>query len=296
MFSLSMAKVNHRTCSLLDLPWEDVLFPRILDYLPVDQLVRLQRVSKSFQSLIQLYLRNCHCFDSTQLGSHLPKAAFCNMLKQNEVLHRLNLQSCSEWLTDREFLPVVGQNHHLLSINLNNCLLLSRQSLVAICLSCPHLQNISMAHCEWVDGLSLRSLADHCKDLESIDVTACRQLKDEVVCYLAQNSCKLKSLSLAVNANITDVAVHEVAKCCRDLEHLDLTGCLRVKNESIRSLAEYCPKLQSLKVKHCHNVTESSLDILRKRHVELDVEPPLQRALILLQDIVGYAPSINLQI
>ncbi|XP_069466575.1 F-box/LRR-repeat protein 15 [Ambystoma mexicanum] len=285
-----------RSCGLLDLPWEDVLLPHILDYLPVDQLVSLQRVSKAFQTIVQLYLGNCHCFDSTQISSPVPKTAFCKMLKENEVLHQLNLQGCSEWLTDRELLPVVGQNHHLLSINLNNCLLLSRQSLVAICLSCPLLQNISLAHCEWVDGLSLRSLAEHCKDLESIDVTACRQLKDEVVCYLVQNSRKIKSLSLAVNANITDVAVDEIAKCCRDLEHLDLTGCLRVRNESIRSLAEYCPKMKSLMVKHCHNVTELSLEILRKRQVEIDVEPPLHRALILLQDIVGCAPFINLQI
>ncbi|KTG06443.1 hypothetical protein cypCar_00027598, partial [Cyprinus carpio] len=106
----------------------------------------------------------------------------------------------------------------------------------------------------------------------------------------------LRSLSVAVNANITDTAVEEVAKKCRELERLDLTGCLRVRNEAIRTLAEYCPKLQSLKVNHCHNVTESSLGVLRRRNVEIDVEPPLQRALVLLQDVVGFAPFINLQI
>lgn len=68
--------------------------------------------------------------------------------------------------------------------------------------------------------------------------------------------------------------------------------CLSV----FRTLAEYCPKLQSLKVNHCHNVTESSLGVLRRRNVEIDVEPPLQRALVLLQDVVGFAPFINLQI
>lgn len=63
-----------------------------------------------------------------------------------------------------------------------------------------------------------------------------------------------------------------------------------------RTLAEYCPKLRSLKVNHCHNVTESSLGVLRRRNVAIDVEPPLQRALVLLQDVVGFAPFINLQI
>ncbi|KAL7990356.1 hypothetical protein Chor_013786 [Crotalus horridus] len=223
------------------------------------------------------------------------------------------MQNCSDWLSDKELLPVIGQNHQLQQIELNGCQQLSRHALVAISLGCPNLRQLSLAHCEWVDGLSLRSLADHCKELESLDLTACRQLKDEAICYLAQRCHKLKSFSLAVNANVGDVAIEEIAKACSDLEHLDLTGCLRVKNNSVRgpqgmadkicplnslmrTLAEYCPKLRALKVKHCHNVAESSLSILRSRGVELDVEPPFQRALVLLQDAVGFAPFINLQI
>ncbi|XP_028584354.2 F-box/LRR-repeat protein 15 [Podarcis muralis] len=281
---------------LLDLPWEDILFPHVLSYLPLRQLLSLQRVSKAFQSLIQLYLTNMRCFDSRQVGPNIPKAAFCNLLKDNEVLQQLALQNCSDWLSDKELLPVIGQNHHLQQIELNGCVQLSRHALVAISLSCPNLRRLSLAHCEWVDSLSLRSLADHCKELESLDLTACRQLKDEAICYLAQRCNRLKSLSLAVNANVGDAAVEEIAKACPELEHLDLTGCLRVKNNSIRTLAEYCPKLRALKVKHCHDVVESSLSILRNRGVEVDVEPPLQRALVLLQDVVGFAPFINLQI
>ena len=258
------------------------------------------------------------------------------MLKDNKVLQNLSLQNCSDWVTDKELLPVIGQNQHLQKVDLSSCAFLTRHSLVAVSLSCMHLRHLGLAHCEWVDSLSLRSLADHCGELQSIDLTACRQLKDVAICYLAKKCLKLKSLSLAVNANITDESVEEVAKNCRDLEQLDLTGCLRVRNHSIRyivlffkciptdsvilsctlacatllvhsstrscaccaprTLAEYCPKLQSLKVNHCHNVTESSLDPLRKRNVVIDVEPPLQRALVLLQDVLGFAPFINLQI
>uniref|UniRef100_U3JXX0 F-box/LRR-repeat protein 15 n=2 Tax=Ficedula albicollis TaxID=59894 RepID=U3JXX0_FICAL len=295
LWCLMMSVTPTRGC-LLDLPWEDILVPHILCHLPLQQLLSLQRVSKSFQSLIQLYLANMRCFDSSQIGPAIPRAAFVNLLKDNEVLQQLALQNCSDWLTDRELLPVIGQNHHLHQIQLKGCAQLSRHALVAISLSCPNLRQLSLAHCEWVDSLSLRSLADHCKALEAVDLTACRQLKDEAICYLVQKCSRLKSLSLAVNANVGDVAVEETAKCCPELEHLDLTGCLRVKNDSIRVLAEYCPKLRSLKVKHCHNVAESSLGILRSRGVELDVEPPLQRALVLLQDVVGFAPFINLQI
>ncbi|KAM6442863.1 F-box/LRR-repeat protein 15 isoform 4-T5 [Liasis olivaceus] len=128
----------------LDLPWEDILFPHVLSYLPLRQLLSLQRVSKAFRNLIQLYVTNMRHFDSSQ-------------------------------------------------------------------------------------GLRM-----------------------------ADMTCPLNSL--------------------------------------MRTLADYCPKLRALKVKHCHDVVESSLSILRSRGVELDVEPPLQRALVLLQDVVGFAPFINLQI
>ncbi|XP_046888873.1 F-box/LRR-repeat protein 15 [Hypomesus transpacificus] len=283
-------------CHLLDLPWEDVLVTNVFCYLPLSHLVSLQRVSKQFHALIQVYLANCRTFDLTQIGASIPKEAFCSMLRDNKVLQNLALQNCSDWVTDSELLPVIGQNQHLLRVDMKGCVQLTRHSLVALSLSCMHLQHLGLAHCEWVDSLSLRSLADHCRGLQSIDLTACRQLKDEAICYLAKNCLKLRSVSVAVNANITDDSVEEVAKNCRELAQLDLTGCLRVRNQSIRTVAEYCPKLQSLKVNHCHNVTESSLDLLRKRNVEIDVEQPLQRALVLLQDVVGFAPFINLQI
>lgn len=78
-----------------------------------------------------------------------------------------------------------------------------------------------------------------------------------------------------------------------------LSGVLACNTHALflgRVLAEYCPKLRSLKVKHCHNVAESSLSVLRSRGVELDVEPLPQTALVLLQDMAGFAPFINLQI
>ncbi|TDG97899.1 hypothetical protein EPR50_G00212920 [Perca flavescens] len=236
-----------RTCHLLDLPWEDVLVPHILCYLPLQHLVSLQRVSKQFHSLIQMYLANCRTFDLSSIGPSIPKEAFCSILKDNKLLHNLSLQNCSAWVTDKELLPVIGQNQHLQRVDMSGCVWLTRHSLVAVSLSCMHLQNLGLAHCEWVDSLSLRSLADHCRGLQSIDLTACRQLKDDAICYLAKKCLKLRSLSCAVNANVTDESVEEVAKNCRGLEQLDLTGCLRVRNQSIRTLAEYCPKLQSLK-------------------------------------------------
>lgn len=82
------------------------------------------------------------------------------------------------------------------------------------------------------------------------------------------------------------------------LPHRGCIGLVPVAlpRSSPRTLAEYCPALRSLRVRHCHHVAEPSLSRLRKRGVDIDVEPPLHQALVLLQDMAGFAPFVNLQV
>ncbi|XP_019808431.2 F-box/LRR-repeat protein 15 [Bos indicus] len=282
---------------LLDLPWEDVLLPHVLSRVPLRQLLWLQRVSRAFRALVQLHLARLRRFDAAQVGPQIPRAALAWLLRDAEGLQELALAPCHEWLSDEDLVPVLARNPQLRSVALAGCGQLSRRALGALAEGCPRLQRLSLAHCDWVDGLALRGLADRCPALEELDLTACRQLKDEAIVYLAQRrGAGLRSLSLAVNANVGDTAVQELARNCPELQHLDLTGCLRVGSDGIRTLAEYCPALRSLRVRHCHHVAEPSLSRLRKRGVDIDVEPPLHQALVLLQDMVGFAPFVNLQV
>ncbi|XP_023615584.1 F-box/LRR-repeat protein 15 [Myotis lucifugus] len=281
---------------LLDLPWEDVLLPHVLSRVPLCQLLRLQRVSRAFRALVQLHLAGLRRFDAAQVGRRYA-AALAWLLRDAERLQELALAPCHEWLSDEDLVPVLARNPQLRSVALAGCGQLSRRTLGALAEGCPRLQRLSLAHCDWVDGLALRGLADRCPALEELDLTACRQLKDEAIVYLAQRrGAGLRSLSLAVNANVGDAAVQELARNCPELEHLDLTGCLRVGSDGVRTLAEYCPALRSLRVRHCHHVAEPSLSRLRKRGVDIDVEPPLHQALVLLQDMAGFAPFVNLQV
>ncbi|XP_019739123.1 F-box/LRR-repeat protein 15 isoform X2 [Hippocampus comes] len=279
-------------CRLLTLPWEDVLVSHILCQLPLRQLVALQRVSKRFRTLIRLFFAKCTSFEA--VGLRVPKEAFCSLVKDNTVLRKLSLESCSSWLTDEELLPLVSRNQRLMTVDMSGCVGLTRHSLVALSLTCVHLRQLAVARCAFVDGLSLRSLADHCGALRSLDLSGCCRLKDDAICYLAKKCARLTFLSLAGNENITSDSVEEVAKNCRGLEHLDLSCCLRVRDQAVRTVAEYCPKLQSLKVKHCHRVTESSLEPLRKRNVRMDVHPPPGRERLSIT--VRSGPYVNIQV
>ncbi|XP_060246613.1 F-box/LRR-repeat protein 15 isoform X1 [Meriones unguiculatus] len=218
---------------LLDLPWEDVLLPHVLNWVPLRQLLRLQRVSRAFRALVQLHLARLRRFDAAQVGPQIPRAALARLLRDAEGLQELALDPCHEWLSDDDLVPVLARNPQLRSVALACCGQLSRRALGALAEGCPRLQRLSLAHCDWVDGLALRGLADRCPALEELDLTACRQLKDEAIVYLAQRrGPSLRSLSLAVNANVGDTAVQELARNCPKLEHLDLTGCLRVGSDA----------------------------------------------------------------
>lgn len=222
---------------LLDLPWEDVLLPHVLNWVPLRQLLRLQRVSRAFRALVQLHLARLRRFDAAQVGPQIPRAALVRLLRDAEGLQELALAPCHEWLLDEDLVPVLARNPQLRSVALAGCGQLSRRALGALAEGCPRLQRLSLAHCDWVDGLALRGLADRCPALEELDLTACRQLKDEAIVYLAQRrGAGLRSLSLAVNANVGDTAVQELARNCPQLEHLDLTGCLRVGSDGVRCL------------------------------------------------------------
>ena len=66
-----------RRCHILDLPWEDVLVPHILCHLPLRHIASLQRVSKQFQALIQVYLANCRNFDLSQVSNAVTSNCPC---------------------------------------------------------------------------------------------------------------------------------------------------------------------------------------------------------------------------
>ncbi|XP_061613072.1 F-box/LRR-repeat protein 15 isoform X1 [Phyllopteryx taeniolatus] len=300
--------------SFLALPWDDILVPHILSYLPLTQLVTLQRVSKQFRTLIRLFFARCRSFQlvgpclpkeavrsllkDNKVGPCIPKEAVRSLLKHSKVLRRLSLENCSSWLTDKELLPVISRNRRLLTVDLSGCVGLTRRSLVAVSSNCVHLRRLAVARCDFVDGPLLCSLADRCGALRSLDLSGCCRLKDDAICYLAKKCARLTFLSLALNEKITDESVEEVAKNCRGLEHLDIRCCLRVRDRAIRyhifwTVAEYCPMLQSLKVRHCPDVTESSLKLLRKRNVLVDVHSPPGRDRLLA---VHYGPYVNLQV
>lgn len=116
------------------------------------------------------------------------------------------------------------------------------------------------------------------------------------------NSCKnISFLSLCDVRLLTDRSFYTIAKAYRDLQVLEISDCRRVTDFGISVVGEYCRKLRILNCSYCPGVSEKSLAKLRSRGVAVDVEPPADSVIMLLENPIDYnqaqlAPRIHLNV
>ncbi|KAI4892462.1 hypothetical protein NFI96_012571, partial [Prochilodus magdalenae] len=150
---------------LLDLPWEDVLVTNVLCYLPLRQLVSLQRVSKNFCSLVQVYLANCRTFDPAQTGPRIPKEAFCSMLRVDSLALRSLADHCGD----------------LRSLDLTACRQLRDEAVSYAVAKWPSLRSLSVAVNANITDLAVEEVAKRCRELEQLDLTGCLRVRNEAI-------------------------------------------------------------------------------------------------------------------
>ena len=118
------------------LPWEDVLFNRILPLLKISDIMKCRKISKLWKKCITAYFCNCH---SLRLGRYAPKCtaeAFKIMTENCECLRILNLRGSKGWLNDDLLLPVFEHNPWLCFVDLTNSGHSLQLSLHALVVSC----------------------------------------------------------------------------------------------------------------------------------------------------------------
>ncbi|XP_030309009.1 F-box/LRR-repeat protein 15 [Calypte anna] len=237
-----MSLTPSRGC-LLDLPWEDILVPHILCHLPLQQLLSLQRVSRAFQALIQLYLANMRCFDSTQasfglpvqIGGLHPSGCFVNLLEGQRSAAAAVPPELLRVADDRELLPVIGQNQHLQRGPAEGLRPAEppRAGGPVPQLPRPQAPLPGPLRVGWT-AWPCAAWPTHCPGLQALDLTACRQLKDEAICYLCTSVEASSPCPWLSTPTWATPPWRRSPGAAPSWSNLDLTGCLRVKNDSIR--------------------------------------------------------------
>ncbi|CAH1799963.1 unnamed protein product [Owenia fusiformis] len=257
---------QHIQSSLIDLPWEDVVFRHILPRLRMSSIFKLRTTSRDYLEMVDGFLINMRTLDLSK-DLKFNKRAFELVTKGNSSLRKLILKNTKDWLTDSVLVAVIMNNSRLLTIDLTSCTCITNASLIRIGNSCRNLEQLYLRDCCWITTSGLNAIAMNCPNLTKLDIKGCWNLSDEDVQMIVMMCGKLTFISLARIYGLTDNAVKKMAHMCPGLSIVNMQGCWRVSNDGIMELAEYSKKLKYVMVKECRDITESSLGKLRSRGV-----------------------------
>jgi len=294
------------------LPAQDIIFPKVFTRLSPRDLFNLRASSTCFHHLVSVFLSINRSLD---LGydKRITASAFLILTKDAQNLRYLHLSGL-KFLTDDLLAPVIGQNVHLLSLELSECHHLTSSILQIVSSRTYQLQRLILRDCHWVSReaieyhvhkqghgqvkscLALEKLSAQCirvgrkkddnstsntprSNLEEIVFTGCWELSDDVLINFVSKFPQLRIIRLGNIYSITDDCLNGIAKFCPKIHTLDITGCWRVTDSGVSMIGEYCRDLEELSVSDCRDVTEQSLTRLRQRGVKVDrqLDPVLLR-------------------
>lgn len=159
---------NHRKSSLFDIPWRDVLFPRILDSLDLPELFRLRRVSHECKLMIGEYFKQMTVVDLSPFGYKLNAAAFDIISCDMKSIKQLNLANC-KWLTNEQLGDVCERNHKQLELlDISGCFEIDNATLSNIVKMCYDLKRLRLKDCHWLSSATLSVIAENCPNLEEV--------------------------------------------------------------------------------------------------------------------------------
>ncbi|XP_064621690.1 F-box/LRR-repeat protein 15-like isoform X2 [Lineus longissimus] len=262
------------TPSLLDLPWEDVIYRHILIHLEWKALFRLRQVSKECKNLVEDYFSVIRVLDfSTDnaiIASKINAEIFSLFADKCHSVRTLLLPDSGDWLTDVILVPFLESNPHLKHLDLTECSSVGNGSMHAVSLYSHKLKKLVLKDCHWLNGAALSGIAMSCMEMEYVDLTGCWTVNDEALVALLIHCKKIKCLSIGNIYGITDNSARYLSMCGQ-LTHLNIRGCWRIGNETIRLIAKYCGKLESVQLRECTGINEASIQRLRARNMKIDV-------------------------
>lgn len=266
-----------RSNDILQLPWEDVICKRILQYLTIKEVHRLKCVSKNFKTIIELYMDfYCQALDFSIVAhkKNFNENIFLQIVNDKSNIRQLDCKNCKSWLKDEHIVPLLRNNSGLNYLSVTDCYGLTHQTFECISQYSHNLKWLDFSLCRDLSAESLKMIASNLHRLEGLNVSGCWQLNDDCIEEIAVNNPELKKLRLMLCYSLTDKSINTIAKSCINLVCLDIRGCWRVKDSSIITIREYSKCLKSLLVKDCTNISEISLARMRVRGVIIDVPMP----------------------
>lgn len=210
------------TYTILDILNRDCM-DHIMSYIPINDLIRSERVSKGWQNMTQEYFTSLRTFKTSSWqhkGVTLTTAVLRRVLKRLDCLTRLHIDHNWSALNDR-VAHTVGK-------------------------FCPNLEELKVV------GMHTKNwnpLIYGCKQLKSLSFVSCTKLTDTSLVHIIESDCKIQSLTVANNTHVTGFFLSGVTSS--SLVSLAFYNCFSLQSTVLCSAIKGLPNLKSLKLDVC---------------------------------------------
>ncbi|XP_045775363.1 putative F-box/LRR-repeat protein 8 isoform X2 [Maniola jurtina] len=223
--------------NILDILNVDCL-SHILTYVPINDLIRSERVSRRWQNMVQEYLLGIRMF-KTSWWQHAPVKLTTAVLRRllqrlGASLLRLHIDHQASALNDRTA-HTVGK-------------------------FCPHLEELKVV------GMLTKNwnpLIYGCKNLKSLSFVSCSKLSDSSLIHLVKKDSCIESLTVKNNSHVTGLFL--TGSNPPKLTSLEFFNCCCLQGGVLSTAVDSLPNLTTLKLDVClHKMWEFIPSILNK--------------------------------
>ncbi|KAK1805544.1 hypothetical protein P4O66_019217 [Electrophorus voltai] len=232
-------KITDSTCNSLS------KFCPKLKYLELDSCTSITKPVSQSHQLEDEALKH--------IGAHCPE------------LVTLNLQTCSQQITDEGLITICRGCHRLQSLCVSGCANLTDAILNALGQNCPRLRILEVARCSQLTDVGFTTLARNCHELEKMDLEECVQITDATLIQLSIHCPRLHFLILSHCELITDDGIRHLGSgpCAHNrLEVIELDNCPLITDASLEHL-KTCHSLDRIELYDCQQITRAGIKRLR---------------------------------
>ncbi|XP_048863307.1 dynein regulatory complex subunit 6 [Brienomyrus brachyistius] len=233
------------SCGVPHMDWKDVvsmlpwkLALKILQYLPVRDLLRCAQVSHSWKAITQMSSLWGKINFSVE-KDHVEDSAAVRILQRYRpfVVH-LNMRGCSalQWPS----FECAAKCRNLLELNISECKAVNDETVRVIVEGCPSLLYLNLSHTAVTDT-TIRNLSRCCLSLQYLSLAYCRNFTDRGLQYLT------------------------TGKGCHRLVHLDLSGCTQISVDGFRDVAVGCSQLQHFELNDMPTIVDKCVLVMVSR-------------------------------
>ncbi|CAH2267301.1 jg14768 [Pararge aegeria aegeria] len=209
--------------NMLDILNNDCL-SHILTYVPIRDLIRSERVSKSWQNMVQEYLQSIRMF-KTSWWQHVPVTLTTAVLRR--VLLRLG-----------NSLLRLHIDHHWSALNDRTAHTVGK--------FCPNLEELKVV------GMHTKNwnpLIYGCKNLKTLSFVSCNKLTDSSLVHLVKKDSCIESLTVANNTHVTGLFL--TGSNPPKLSSLEFYNCYSLQGTVLSAALDSLPSLTTLKLDVC---------------------------------------------